>query len=120
MRAYSFDLRERIVAAVEKGMTKVEAAKQFGVSRSSLYSYLKHSKENNLTADSPPGRPRKLSQTQEQAIASQIKENNDLSLAEHAEKIEKAHGVKLAVSTLHLYCQRLGITRKKDPLRPRT
>ena len=117
MRAYSLDLRERIVSAVEKGMTKVEAAKQFGVSRSSLYSYLKRSKENNLTADSPPGRPRKLSLEQEQAIASQIKENNDLSLAEHAEKIEKAHGVKLAVSTLHLYCKRAGITRKKDPLR---
>ena len=114
MRAYSLDLRERIVAAVKNGMTKVEVAKQFGVSRSSLYSYLKRSKENNLTADSPPGRPRKLSQEQEQKLIEYIKTKNDLSLEEYAEHVAKEHDIKLAISTLHLYCQRAGITRKSS------
>ena len=120
MRAYSIDLRERIVSAVEKGMTKVEVAKQFGVSRSSLYSYLKRSREDNLAADSPPGRPRKLSCEQEQKLIEYIKTNNDLSLEEYTEHVAKEHNIKLAISTLHLYCQRAKITRKKDALRQRT
>jgi len=116
MRAYSLDLRERIVSAVESGMTKVEIAKQFGVSRSSLYSYLKRSKANKLASDSPPGRPRKLNLEQEQKLLEYIKTNNDLSLEEYAEWLSSEHGVKIAVSTLHLYCERAGITRKKESL----
>jgi transposase len=36
MSSYSEDLRTRIVAAVEDGMPKTEAARLFGVSRSSV------------------------------------------------------------------------------------
>lgn len=39
MRPYSEDLRTRIVAAVEDGMTKSEAARLFGVSLSSVKRY---------------------------------------------------------------------------------
>src|SRR4051812_3551404 len=39
MKAYSTDLRVRILEAVDKGMPKSEAARTFGVSRSSIKRY---------------------------------------------------------------------------------
>ncbi len=34
---YSYDLRQKVVAAVERGMSIVEAARVFDVSRSTIY-----------------------------------------------------------------------------------
>jgi transposase len=39
MKAYSEDLRKKILQAVDRGMPKSEAAKTFGVSRSSVKRY---------------------------------------------------------------------------------
>jgi transposase len=41
MNAYSEDLRKKIVEALESGATKTEAARSFGVSRSSVKRYAK-------------------------------------------------------------------------------
>ena len=67
-----------------------------------------------------PGRPKKLSLEQEQELIDYIKTNNDLSLEEYAAWLASEHGVDIAFSTVHLYCKRAKITRKKDPLRQRT
>ena len=40
MKAYGFDLRERIVSFINGGGSKVEAAKRFGVARKTVYNYL--------------------------------------------------------------------------------
>ena len=40
MRAYSMDLRERVVAAVDRGMTQEQAAATFGVSVNTVARYL--------------------------------------------------------------------------------
>ena len=40
MRAYSMDLRERVVAAVDRGMTQDQAAAIFGVSVNTVGRYL--------------------------------------------------------------------------------
>jgi transposase len=42
MNAYSEDLRKKIVAAVERGMPKIEAARTFGVGISSIKRYVGH------------------------------------------------------------------------------
>jgi transposase len=39
MRAYSEDLRKKIVAAIERGMSKAQAARTFDVSLSSVKRY---------------------------------------------------------------------------------
>src|SRR3954452_10132406 len=40
MRAYSMDLRERVVAAVDRGMTQEQAAVTFGVSVNTVARYV--------------------------------------------------------------------------------
>ena len=41
MNAYSEDLRKKIVESLDRGATKSEAARSFGVSRSSVKRYAK-------------------------------------------------------------------------------
>ena len=45
MKAYSEDLRQRIVAVAERGMPKTEAAYLFGVSLSSIKRYTRMARE---------------------------------------------------------------------------
>ena len=120
MRAYSIDLRERVVASLAAGMKKAVVARVFKIDRSTVHKYSQLSEEGSLAAKVSPGRPKKLSLEQELKLMEYIKTNNDLSLEEHADHVEKEFGVKLAISTVHLYCKRAGITRKKEPLAQRT
>ena len=60
MRAYSEDLRKKIVAAIERGMSKAQAARLFDVSLSSVKRYSKTTREGgSLEPRKSPGRPRK-------------------------------------------------------------
>ena len=61
MRAYSVDLREKIVAAAGRGMSKAEAARTFGVGATSVKRYVKMAeKGESLAPGKAPGRERKL------------------------------------------------------------
>ena len=56
MKAYSEDLRKKILEAVDRGMKKSEAAKTFGVSRSSVKRYAVARREGRpLTPKKHPG-----------------------------------------------------------------
>jgi transposase len=55
MNAYSEDLRKKIIEALSRGMTKSEAARSFGVSRSSVKRYAKLAEEGRPLA--PKKRP---------------------------------------------------------------
>ena len=60
MRAYSEDLRERIVEAVDDGLRPVEVAERFKVSLASVKRYVKQKREQgHLRFEQPPGRPRR-------------------------------------------------------------
>ena len=55
MNAYSEDLRKKIVEALQRGTTKSEAARSFGVSRSSVKRYAKLAEQGRSLA--PKKRP---------------------------------------------------------------
>ncbi len=65
MRAYSVDLREKIVdAVIQRGMSKEEAARTFGVGVSSVKRYVKKvEKGESLSPKKAPGKERKLNQS---------------------------------------------------------
>ena len=62
MNAYSVDLREKIVDAVlQRGMSKEEAARTFGVGATSVKRYVKLREEGKpLTPGKAPGKKSKL------------------------------------------------------------
>jgi transposase len=60
MKAYTQELRERIVAAVDRGVPREEVADVFGVGLSTIKRYLKQRRETGSMAAKPiPGRPAK-------------------------------------------------------------
>ena len=61
MKAYSVDLREKIVAAVGRGISKAQTARTFGVSATSVERYVKLAEQGKpLSPGKAPGRQGKL------------------------------------------------------------
>ena len=115
MRAYSVDLRERIVEAVKgERLSKTEVAERYKVSRASVYRYLKLDKQGSIAPRKHPGQAQRLDDAQCQKLLGQLEEHRDATLEEHAELFEKAHGVMLKKSSIGNYFARLGVRRKKD------
>ncbi len=57
MRAYSLDLRKKIVESVKKGIPKAETARRFGVDRATVKLYCKQLGERGtLEPSKPPAR----------------------------------------------------------------
>jgi hypothetical protein len=57
MKAYSPDLRAKILAQVDAGMSKSEAARVFGVSRASIKRYAAVRRDQGTLDPKPPGCP---------------------------------------------------------------
>ena len=115
MRAYSKDLRERIVRAVKQGKHPQEVAEIFSVSPSSVQRFVRQErKQGHLRSQLPPGRPRTLGAEHERVLSEQVKEHSKASLAEHAAKLAEATGRRVSSMTIQRTLLRLGITRKKD------
>ena len=60
MKAYSQDLRERVVKAVDQGLSQTEIVKLFGVSSATIKRYVKLRRETGSLAPRViPGRPKR-------------------------------------------------------------
>jgi transposase len=114
MRAYSLDLRERIVRAVDQGRSQREAARLFGVGVSSVKRYLQQRTRTGQLARRPiPGGPRKIHREQEAVLRARVQEAPAATLAELAAWWLATQGQHLSVPTLSRALKRLGLTRKK-------
>lgn len=124
MAAYSVDLRERIVEAVEREVgSKREIARLFGVHESFLYKLLRQKRERGDVAPLPHGggAQAKLTAVQWQQVASWIATTPDATLAELQEQVQRKLRVRVGRSTVWRGVERLGVTRKKrvsGPLKP--
>jgi transposase len=116
MRAYSVDLRERVVAAVRgQGFSQVQAAKVFGLGRASVGRFVRTSQAGrSLVPLKSRGRPRTVRLPEHvEALREHLESEPDMELAERSEHLEKQEGIFLSVSTLWRELRDLGWTRKK-------
>lgn len=115
MKAYSQDLRKKIVEAVEqRGMGKSEAARTFGVGLSSVKRYAKMTHEGrSLAPKKRPGKRPKLDEQGRQLLEFDLEARPTATLADRCEFLEKTAGVKVSEATLSRLIKRLGWTRKK-------
>ena len=116
-RAYSIDLRERVLAACEAGMASRVVAQQYRVSRAWVDRLKQRHRE---TGEIGPRRPQRF---KPQALVGHMEQlralvaaQPDLTLAE----LREAVGVSCSVMAVWRALRRLGLTRKKSPLRPGT
>jgi hypothetical protein len=75
MKAYSTDLRKKILEAVYKGMPKSESARTFGVSRSSAKRYAATRREGkSLVPKKHPGSKPKLDESARKILEADVEE----------------------------------------------
>jgi transposase len=118
-RALSVDLRRRVVAAIEGGLSCGSAAERFGVSASSATRWRAEERRERDVAPKRQGGDR-LSQRIEahaELILSALAAKSDITLAELRDKL-MGHGVVVAVGTLWRFFKRRKITRKKRQRTP--
>jgi len=110
------DLRERVLAAVDRGTPRKEVVRTLGVSEPTIRHYLRLRKETGSVAPKPP--PKRAfsigqSVQQRRALWEQLAEHDDATLKEHCRLWERKQGVKVSISTMSRAIRRLGWTLKK-------
>jgi transposase len=113
MKAYSMDLRERVVAACDRREgTREEIARRFAVSVAWVYNLLRRRRQTGSFAPKPhgggqqPAFDRAGSERLRQAVA----DRPDATL----EELRQAVGVACGNSAVHRALERLGLPRKKS------
>lgn len=121
MKAYSKDLRLKALAALDRGMSRREVAKTFGLSISTLKRYLKLRRETGGVEARPiPGPPARKREILEEVLPAQVSRNPDLTLLEHCELLEDEHDVEVSTATVSRALRRLGLPLKKRRWAPQS
>jgi transposase len=119
----SLDLRERIVAAYERGdMTRDQVAELFQVGRASVNRLVRRFRETGSVEPSPHGggKPRKLTARGAKALHALLVEYPDATIPEFVRLLQARAKVAVSTSTMSRELARLGFTRKKSPSSPRS
>src|SRR5215468_5338394 len=119
MRAYSTDLRERIVRVVADGQPMREAARRFGVSVSAVKRYMVRQQETGSLQRTPiPGGPRKIGREQEALLLARLQAAPDATVLEHCAWWAEHTGQQLSEATMWRAIRRLGWTHQKRHWQP--
>ncbi len=116
MRAYSLDLRKKIVESVKKGVPKSETARRFGVDRATVKRYCKQLDERGtLEPRKAPGKRSKLDEKATKLLLEDLEERPWATHAQRAEFLLAVLGLRVSEATVCRAVGRLRRSRKKDP-----
>lgn len=110
MRAYSMDLRERVWADCQAGMTTPAVAQKYSVSASWVRRLKHRHKATGSLAPRPPspGRPVTLA-PHDARVRELVRADPDATLAELRQRL----GLKISLSALSEYLRRIAFAFKK-------
>ncbi len=117
MKAYSLDLRQKIVETYAEGnISQRQLAKQFRVTLSFVEKLLKQQRETGSIAPKQRIRqtPPKLTDEQLKVLEQLVEEQNDATLEELRERLEQRTGVRIGRSTLDRMLTKLNLSVKKN------
>lgn len=111
----SVDLRSRVVAAVDGGLSRRKAAERFGVSISSAIRWAGQVRRTGDVRPRPVGGDKRSGRIEAYAavILGAVQSKPDVTLVELRELLAD-RGVSVAVSTIWRFFARHGITLKKS------
>jgi transposase len=115
MRAYSADLRQRVLADCDRGLTTRAVATKFSVSESWVRRLQQRRRATGETGPQPQRHgPVPLAQTHGERIRQAIRDRPDATLAELRQQLD----LTVALSTLWAAVATLGLSvKKKSPAR---
>jgi transposase len=120
-RPLSNDIRERLVLAVDGGLSCRSAAKRFGVAASTAIDWVDRWRRTGDVRPRPQGGDNRSQRIEAHAeeILALIEETPDITLAEIAEHLKDAHRLEVALSTVWRLLDRRGLSFKKNRARKR-
>jgi transposase len=118
-KAYSCDLRERVIESVETGASRREAAERFEVSVSSAVKWVQRWRARSSAAPKPRGGSTSPLEEFATEMLALIAERPDLTLVETVAELRKRR-IRTSRSSLWRFLDRHNITLKKKPASRRT
>jgi len=118
-KPYSLDLRERVVAALEAGLSTREAAARFsiGIATAGTWGRLKRSQGDVRPAKQ--GKPKgSVLDAHADFILGALREKPDQTLDEMVERLAAERDVTVVSTAVWKFLDRHGQTHKKRPLMP--
>jgi transposase len=117
MKAYSQDLRERIILALEADQdSQPEIADNFGVSLSFVEKLWRRWRDTgSCAALRRAGGKKRALQNDQSLIGAEVAKQPDVTLAELCQRVGGAGGAAASPSMMCRELQRLGLPRKKSP-----
>jgi transposase len=113
-RAYSADLRERVLAAYEGGEgSQSGVARRYRVGERTLSAWLKAAREEGRRAPKPRRGGRAPVGGAGEILAGLVAERNDATLAEYADRLAERAGIRRSPAALCRGLKALGLARKK-------
>ena len=113
-RALSVDLRQRVVEAIARGLSRRQAAKHFGVSAASAVRWAAQAKTSGDLTPQKQGGDRRSARIEAEAdfILGEVENKEDITLAELQAKLAE-RGMRFGIGTLWRFFHRRRITVKK-------
>lgn len=119
-RALSVDLRERVLAAHERGEGSQRVlAERFRIALGTVNGWLRQAREGRRAPLRGGRKPRLLGGTDPQVLAALVAERNDATLGEYAAMLAARVGRRFSEASLCRALQRADLRRKKDAARGR-
>lgn len=115
-RAYSQDLRDRVIEAALAGMPARRAAERFGIGDATAIVWVRRARETDERTARKQGPPKgsKLDPHRDYLLTL-IAATPDLTISELVAKLVEERQVRAARSTLWTFLDRCGLTFKKRP-----
>ena len=120
-RTPSQGLRDRVIAAVDGGLSRHAAAERFGVAVATAIRWVRAWRADGLPTPRPKGgdlRSQRIEKYRDVILAA-IDAQVDITLVELSKLLRKQHGASFAPSTIWRFLDRHGMTFKKNSARPR-
>ena len=117
MKAYSLDLRQKIVQAYDAGRgTQEQVVEIFGISRSTVQNLLRRRRHTGSVAPLPHGGGRRLSLDEGARVFVDqlVGEQSDATLEELCEAVAEQMGIRVSVATMWATLKRMGLPLKKS------
>lgn len=113
-KPYSLDLRERVVASLESGLSTRQAAARFSVSIAAVGEWGRLKRLQGDVRPAKQGKPKgSVLDAHAQFILGALKDRPDTTLEEMAERLAAERNVRVVWTTVWKFLDRHGQTHKK-------
>jgi transposase len=119
MRAFSLDLRQRVVDALQSGQTRPQVSERFGVSLATIDRLARQWRQTQDLNPRPiPGRARAITETEREILQTLVSTQEDPTLSSLSKAWEEKTGKKISLSALQRNLVWLGYSHKKSHVSP--